>query len=609
MTEVTREQLDAMAARAPDTRAAFHPSRRSAVASPGDVIARARAYLATIPGAVSGQRGHDRTFYAANRLVRGYAMTPEAALPLLLEWNQRCVPPWSEYELRRKLEQADAQSGPRGFLLGAAPPPPGARIPRAAGGACFQNFVWDEVPDGETVRKVKRGRLAEDLFNELTAYTGGWPRKVGGILFGPGAGRQIQWLKTAAELFAWIGWQYGIDGGRGVDWVGGSDCLLHQHFFAACVQLAEEFDQVELFPHRPALPRTYYHHQEPAGGDGAALADLLRRFCPASPTDHDLILAFLLTLFWGGPPGQRPVFVFQASEASQQAGRGAGKSTVPGFAATLVGGHLAIGMDEDEGEVHRRLLGPTGRVKRLALIDNVKTLRFSSRAVEALLTCREISGRQMFVGEGSRPNSLTWCMTFNEPSMGKDMAQRAVVIEVDTPEYDPRWVREVEEYVEANRWAVIGDLLAKLGRPKPLPGGFAFTRWAAWEGEVLACVPDPAAAQEVIRARRKVVDDDEEMYAEAQDLIRQVIREQFGIACRPDEVCVLIPSQVVTDKVVKPLHPKHAADSRQAVKWFLTLKVPHTSKHRSNKPYRGILWHGPKCPPDARPRQWGEIME
>jgi hypothetical protein len=619
MIGVTRAQLEALAARAPSRAAsvsstAIHPARRRDASGRKDLPSDIRAYLATIPGAVSGQRGHDRCFYAANRLVRGYALDPDAAYPYLAEWNQKCEPQWSEYDLRRKLTEAARQPGPRGWLLDAEPLPPGARLAsNDAGGsraaAVFRNYTWSEVQDGETVRRVRCGRIGADLFTELTSYTGGWPRKVGGILFATGQDRQVKWLKSTAELFAWIEWQYGLDGGRGVDWAGGADCVPAAHFFALCGQLAEEFDQLELYPHEPQLPRTYYHHPDPTGGDGKALADLLRRFCPASPTDHDLIFAFLLTLFWGGPPGQRPVFVFQASTEAVQAGRGAGKSTIPGFAATLVGGHLAIGMDEDEGEVHRRILGPTGRVKRLALIDNVKTLRFSSRAVEALLTCREISGRQMFVGEGSRPNSLTWCMTFNEPSMGKDMAQRAVVIEVDTPVYDPTWVREIEAYIEGNRWAIVGDLLASLRGRRALPEDFGFTRWGAWEGEVLSCVADPTAGQRVILARRKGVDDDEEMYTEAHELIRVAIKDRFGLGCKPDEMCVLIPSGIITDAVVKKLHSKHGNDSRQAVKWFVTLKVPCTSKHHTNKPYRGIVWRGAKCPIEAPMRLWDEISE
>lgn len=72
----------------------------------GDVIERARRYLATIPGAVSGQGGHTQTFRAASKLVCGYGLSAEAAYPLLAEWNLRCSPEWSESDLRRKLDQA-----------------------------------------------------------------------------------------------------------------------------------------------------------------------------------------------------------------------------------------------------------------------------------------------------------------------------------------------------------------------------------------------------------------------------------------------------------------------------------------------------------------------
>lgn len=67
---------------------------------------RARAYLAKIEGAVSGLRGHDRTFRVACVLVRKFGLTPEQAWPLFLEWNARCDPPWSEAELTHKLESA-----------------------------------------------------------------------------------------------------------------------------------------------------------------------------------------------------------------------------------------------------------------------------------------------------------------------------------------------------------------------------------------------------------------------------------------------------------------------------------------------------------------------
>lgn len=69
-------------------------------------IRRARAYLAAIEGAISGQRGHDRTFRAACVLTHKFGLTFEEAWPLLLEWNQVCEPPWSERELAHKLSDA-----------------------------------------------------------------------------------------------------------------------------------------------------------------------------------------------------------------------------------------------------------------------------------------------------------------------------------------------------------------------------------------------------------------------------------------------------------------------------------------------------------------------
>jgi hypothetical protein len=88
-----------------------------------EVEERARAYLAKLPGAVSGERGHDRTFRTACVLVLGFGLTPNQAYPLLAEWNTSCEPPWTEKDLRHKLHDADKQTGERGYLLGDKPEP------------------------------------------------------------------------------------------------------------------------------------------------------------------------------------------------------------------------------------------------------------------------------------------------------------------------------------------------------------------------------------------------------------------------------------------------------------------------------------------------------
>lgn len=71
-----------------------------------NAVARARRYLAAIPPAVAGQNGDAATFRVCCRLVRGFALEDGDALAVLTEWNERCEPPWSEEELRAKLEGA-----------------------------------------------------------------------------------------------------------------------------------------------------------------------------------------------------------------------------------------------------------------------------------------------------------------------------------------------------------------------------------------------------------------------------------------------------------------------------------------------------------------------
>jgi alkylated DNA nucleotide flippase Atl1 len=83
------------------------------------VISSARHYLMKMDGAIAGQAGHNQTFKAANVLIRRFGLSIEEAMLLLQEWNQaKCVPPWSERELRHKLEDAAKGAVPRESLLG-----------------------------------------------------------------------------------------------------------------------------------------------------------------------------------------------------------------------------------------------------------------------------------------------------------------------------------------------------------------------------------------------------------------------------------------------------------------------------------------------------------
>ena len=70
------------------------------------VTERAKRYIASVPPAIAGQHGDVHTFRVCCRLTRGFALDDEQALHVLLEWNARCQPPWSEAELLDKLHRA-----------------------------------------------------------------------------------------------------------------------------------------------------------------------------------------------------------------------------------------------------------------------------------------------------------------------------------------------------------------------------------------------------------------------------------------------------------------------------------------------------------------------
>jgi hypothetical protein len=78
---------------------------------------RARRYLERVDPAISGAHGHDQTYAAACKLVKGFGLGSEDAYKLLSTWNNRCQPPWSERDLRRKIEQARESQLEDGFFI------------------------------------------------------------------------------------------------------------------------------------------------------------------------------------------------------------------------------------------------------------------------------------------------------------------------------------------------------------------------------------------------------------------------------------------------------------------------------------------------------------
>jgi hypothetical protein len=76
--------------------------------------------------AISGQGGHDTTYRVACVLVHGFALDECDVWDVLNEYNQQCDPPWTEKELRHKLDNAKQETNhqyPYGYLRDAKPSP------------------------------------------------------------------------------------------------------------------------------------------------------------------------------------------------------------------------------------------------------------------------------------------------------------------------------------------------------------------------------------------------------------------------------------------------------------------------------------------------------
>jgi hypothetical protein len=71
-------------------------------------VYRARQWIRKVPGAISGQGGNKATFRVACHLVQRFGLSAAEAMPLFLEWNDTCQPPWSFRDLSRKLNDAKA---------------------------------------------------------------------------------------------------------------------------------------------------------------------------------------------------------------------------------------------------------------------------------------------------------------------------------------------------------------------------------------------------------------------------------------------------------------------------------------------------------------------
>ena len=90
-----------------------------------EVLKQAASHLDKVPGSIAGAGGNagggDKTFTDTLTLISGFDLTEDEALDLLVgHYNPKCVPPWTDAELRHKVHGAwltAHENANRGYLL------------------------------------------------------------------------------------------------------------------------------------------------------------------------------------------------------------------------------------------------------------------------------------------------------------------------------------------------------------------------------------------------------------------------------------------------------------------------------------------------------------
>lgn len=408
-------------------------------------------------------------------------------------------------------------------------------------GALAEMLPKDLMANGVLVGEDKEAALvplAIDTIRErLLEKTGGWPRQAGETLFvdsnsASDADSRIWFLKDVSTLFAYIHQQFPGN----LQWFSQSVAStpatkgeFHSHLLSNC----ERYRSIESYPHYPEIPKFYYSTPMLPAANGTALESFLDFFNPKTDVDRDLLKAAVMTQFWGGPFGMRPVFLFRSSQ-----GAGSGKTVTAQAIASLTGGVFDCHRDEQVDKIKGRLLSSGSSGKRICLLDNVKASRFSWADFESLVTAKEISGHKMYTGEASVPNSFTWMITMNGPNLSSDISQRVVVIDLVRPEYDSSWGVRLDRFVNENRWRIIADIKEVFENDPEVPHDSNLSRWAGWDLEVLGrAAAEINEALQVLAERRRETNAD----ANEADMLLDFLKERINPCNYPENERIHIP--------------------------------------------------------------------
>jgi hypothetical protein len=477
-----------------------------------DPLSRARKYLDGCPPAVSGNGGHTQTLKVATAIGPGFDLAPDVAFAMLRDhYNPRCDPPWTEAELRHKVEDAYRNETRRGFVLdtplarangrahagpdlgvrpgrdgqGGAPPNDGKGGKGPDGGArvititTAEYDVIDQAVDalGDAPNVYKRGNMLMTIVRDDT------PK--GKIILRPPGSPRITPLPNPSlrELLTrcarWVKWKT-KDGDEYTsashppDWAAPAVAARGSWPNVRLIEAVTETPVLRLdgtildrpgydertgllfepnapFPPIPASPKLV---------DARVAADVLMELVSDFPFDSEhhraaWLAALLTPLARFAIAGPCPLFLIDANTP------GTGKSKLIDVIAVVATGRPMprTAYPDNDDEMRKRISSIALAGDRLMLLDNIATT-FGGSSLDSALTAMtwrdRILGRSEMTAE--LPLFTVWYATGNNVSLRGDVLRRLVPCRLETREERPE---------ERRVFTIKGDLLEYVRRERP----------------------------------------------------------------------------------------------------------------------------------------------
>lgn len=466
---------------------------------------------------------------------------PADAFPLLAEWNSRCEPPWSEAELRHKLEDADKRPDARGYLLnghtsrnghaaavnGHAPPDVAVEHEHEPDPAeLFANSRGDSdgVPEPTTNIGLPKPKLIlpgdSVSISEAAEQLGGLLAR-GGQVFRRGAAvvqlaedddgepilRPVKpaHLASLAETVAMLvkvrHTENGAVQSAAVMQENVAKLILHADAFV------NELPPIKILSRCPVLTEvdgvlvqvTGYHRQSGVLAAGQKVADvpvdeakqllagILADFLFAAPGDRSRAIAALITpaMVHGGLLGGRaPVDLGEADRS--QGGKGYRcKLTAAVYRCTA---STVTQKQGGVGSIEESFSSAVVRGAGIINFDNIRK-RLDSPTLESFLTEDRFSARVPYSGDIEvDPRRIIVMMTSNKAEVTRDLANRSSCVRIikQPSGYQYRQYQEgdVLDHVRRHQPKYLGAVFSVIrewhrhGKPATRETGHDFRKWA-----------------------------------------------------------------------------------------------------------------------------------